>query len=165
MVMEILKETRIFQGLTEADAITLFDAGRVSALMAGTQLVRAGEPPDGFYVVVSGRFHVLSPAHGAAIGDIGVGETIGEMGLVTLAPRNADVVAVEPATVWHLSGRGFEALLAVGDPLASAILLGVSQDLCRRFREAILDGAAMVPKIARYAEGVELLESLGWGLD
>lgn len=164
MASEILRGTRIFKGLSDADATTLFDAGTVRTLMSGTTLLRAGDKADGFYIVVSGRFHVLSAEHGAAIGEIGQGESIGEMGLVTLDPRSADVVAVEEATVWHLAGKGFEALLEFGDPLASAILLGISKDTCRRFREAILDGAAMVPKVARYPEGVELLEELGWAV-
>jgi len=162
--MEELTKTRIFQGLSAMDSATLADAGVERSLMAGTALVHAGEPADGFYVVLAGRFHVLSAEHGAAIGEIGPGETVGEMGLVTATPRSADVVAVESSTIWHLPGRGFEALLASGDPLASAILLGISKDLCRRFRESILDGAAMVPKIARYPDGVELLESLGWSV-
>lgn len=165
MALEVIRRTRVFQGLSETDATTLYDAGQERSLMPGTELLRSGERADGFYVVISGRFHVLSPEHGAAIGEIGAGESIGEMGLVTLAVRGADVVAVEPSTVWHLPGRGFEALLESGDPLAAAILLGISKDVCRRFREAILDGAAMVPKLARYPEGLDLLERLGWVIE
>lgn len=161
-VLAILRRSRVFAGMSDPDAMTLFDAGSLHSLRPGTALVSSGEQPDGFYVVISGRFHVLSPEHGAAIADIGPCEPIGEMGLVTLEPRGADVVAVEESEVWHLPGRGFELLLRRGDPLAVSILLGVSKDLCRRFREAILDGSAMVPGLMRFDEGREMIESQGW---
>lgn len=160
--LPILRRSRVFAGLSDPDAMTLFDAGRLANIRSGANLITAGQPPDGFWVVVRGRFHVLSPEHGAAIAEIGPGEPVGEMGLVTLEPRGADVVAVEASVAWHLPGRGFELLLQQGDPLAVSILLGVSKDLCRRFRESILDGAAMVPGLMRYPEGRALIESQGW---
>ncbi len=161
-VLAIPKKSRVFSGMSDADASVLYGAGSVREIRSGSALLTTGDAPDGFYVVLSGRFHVLSAEHGSAIADIGPHEPVGEMGLVTLEPRGADVVAVETSQVWHLPGRGFELLLQRGDPLAVSILLGVSKDLCRRFREAILDGAAMVPGLMRSPEGRALVESQGW---
>src|SRR6184192_4129186 len=62
----------------------------IRRLLKGAVLCRQGTPSDAMYVVVSGRLRVvLEKANGEqrALSEIGRGETVGEMGMLTGEPR------------------------------------------------------------------------------
>ena len=56
-----------------------------------------------------------------------------------------------------------EALLQSGDPMATGILLGIARDMGRRFRDAVLDAAKLVPRVSATPGGPELIDQLQWG--
>jgi NTE family protein len=150
------------QALDPLDAETVLDAGTLRPVTRGSHLMEAGDAADGMYVVLQGRFAVLSPKGELAIAEIGPGEPVGEFGLVSATTRSATVVALEDSVVWQMEGAGFEALLSNGDRIATALLRGISSELCARFRGSVRDGAAMVPGLCAIPQGAELLETLGW---
>lgn len=87
-------------------------------LLAGETLMTQGEASDAAYIVVNGRLrvtmhHVTRP--GAAgehfIREVGAGEVIGEIGLLTHAPRSATIKAIRATTVVRLSAAVCEALV------------------------------------------------------
>lgn len=66
-------------------------------LVSGTILLRQGDISNDVYFVLSGRLHAFSETESGArkiLGEIGRGETIGELALFTGEPRSATVVAV-----------------------------------------------------------------------
>lgn len=65
-------------------------------LEAGQILFREGDAADAMYVVVSGRLRATRDENGTArtIGDIGRGETVGEMALLTGDTRSATITAL-----------------------------------------------------------------------
>lgn len=66
-------------------------------LVSGTILLRQGDTSNDVYFVLSGRLHAFSETESGArkiLGEIGRGETIGELALFTGEPRSATVVAV-----------------------------------------------------------------------
>lgn len=66
-------------------------------LVSGAILLRQGDVSHDVYFVLSGRLHALSETESGArkiLGEIGRGETIGELALFTGEPRSATVVAV-----------------------------------------------------------------------
>ncbi|EAQ36117.1 Patatin [Nitrobacter sp. Nb-311A] len=66
-------------------------------LVSGAVLLRQGEAGDDVYFVLSGRLHAFSETESGArkiLGEIGRGETIGELALFTGEPRSATIVAV-----------------------------------------------------------------------
>ncbi len=93
-------------------------AGRVRlrALGAGQSAFRQGDQPDAFYVVRKGVLEVVEedPESGIErrIRDLGRGESFGELGLVTTAPRAATVRAVGAAEVFEVDKGTFDHLLA-----------------------------------------------------
>jgi len=94
------------------------------ALPAGASLVRAGEPGDAMYLVVSGRLRAYVPVpQGPArlVREMGRGAIVGEIGLFTAEPRTADVVAVRESLLVRLDRERFEALVALS-PQASMVL-------------------------------------------
>lgn len=84
-------------------------------LTGGETLMHEGDPADGVYFVISGRlraFVTSEEGERRAIGEIGRGETVGEMGILTGEPRTATVVAVRDTVLAHASRAAFDRLLA-----------------------------------------------------
>ena len=82
-------------------------------LPAGGCLFRQGDPGDAAYVVVSGRLRILV-ADGddvRRLGDVGWGESVGELALLTGAPRSATVIAARDTVLARIATADFETLL------------------------------------------------------
>jgi predicted acylesterase/phospholipase RssA/CRP-like cAMP-binding protein len=84
-------------------------------LRAGELLLSQGEPGDCVYLVVHGRLRatVEDPRRGRdrVIGEVGHGETVGEMALLTGAPRSASIRAVRETTLIRISREAFDRLV------------------------------------------------------
>src|SRR5881392_110015 len=75
-------------------------------LVGGETLMHEGDAGDAMYVVVSGRLGVVvgTAAQGEqSIAEIGRGETVGEMALLTGAPRSATVRGLRDSMLLRLS--------------------------------------------------------------
>ncbi len=69
------------------------------SVSAGTTIIRQGEPGEACYLVRSGQVEVLAQQDGTAersLATLGPGTLFGEAALLTEAPRNATVRALEP---------------------------------------------------------------------
>ena len=100
----------MFAGL-DADARAAIEAeAQWVQLQGGDTLFREGEAGDALYVLIKGRLRVLvaGPTGDALVAEIGRGETVGEMALLTGAPRSATVVAVRDSQLVRLSQAAFE---------------------------------------------------------
>lgn len=83
-------------------------------LSAGETLCQQGDPSHCLYIVVSGRLRLRVTEGNDTerdIGEVVAGETVGEFGLLTHAPRSATVYAIRETNVVELSPEGFELLL------------------------------------------------------
>jgi CRP/FNR family transcriptional regulator, cyclic AMP receptor protein len=146
-----LLDHAFFCGLTPTEAKALFSAGKVQPLAAGRILFEEGDPEDGLFFVLSGVLEVHTKSAHKTIGPLAyitAGEVLGEMGLLNRKARTATIVAETDTLLWHLSKVVFEGLLERGDPLASGLLKGISEDLCRRFRAVVYEGAALMGELA-----------------
>lgn len=84
------------------------------SLKSGETLFAAGDPGDALYVVVFGRLRALlgkGPRGDQILGEIGRGEAVGEMALLTGEPRSATVCAIRDTQLMKLSKAGFERLV------------------------------------------------------
>lgn len=163
--LELLLGSRIFASLSSSDAQALLGAGDLVTVPANKVLFLKGDHADGFYLVLQGYFGVTlvgEKGNEVPLAGVGPGETLGEMGIVTVAPRSATVTAVMESVAWHLSAEVFEGLVARGDPMGTAILRSMGRDLCRRFRAAVSEGANLVAQLARGDEHQVYGDSLGW---
>jgi predicted acylesterase/phospholipase RssA/CRP-like cAMP-binding protein len=101
-------------------------------LQEGDTLFVQGEPGDAFYILVSGglRVKVCSNARtGTFVKDLGVGECVGEMSLLTGQPRSATVTALEDSELLCLTKLDFDSL--VED--IPGLLNGLADQLLPRF--------------------------------
>ncbi len=109
----VLGELPLFQGLEHAFLREIAAAAQWLALPGGATLFSAGDPPDALYVVLSGCLGVFSPAerhNRGFLGRVTAGDTVGEMGLISGRPRNADVVALRDTELARLSNEEFNRL-------------------------------------------------------
>ncbi|MGI9506208.1 MAG: patatin-like phospholipase family protein [Geminicoccaceae bacterium] len=86
------------------------------ALRAGGQLFAEGDESDALYIVVSGRLEIRV-AGGAgkpfrSVAQIGAGEVVGELGVLTGDRRSAGVFAVRDTELIMLGRPAFQTLLA-----------------------------------------------------
>lgn len=80
---------------------------------AGTAIIEEGAPGDSLVILISG--HVSVAKKGIEVGKLTSGAVIGEMALITRAPRSATVTATEPVEYFEL-GRAEVATLTKNEP-------------------------------------------------
>jgi SulP family sulfate permease len=110
---------------TEQDATGLMHRCQRIEVDAGQTIVRAGEAADSMHFILDGRVGIMIPAdegRTTRVRSLGRYTTIGEMGLVSQAPRNATIQAEVASILYVLSADQFEAIKA-DDPALSQKLL------------------------------------------
>jgi lysophospholipid hydrolase len=103
------------------------------ALEAGQVLLRKGDVGDSLYVVVTGRVRMLAsgPEADRAVRDLGPGELLGEMALLTGEPRAATIVAVRDTELYRLSARSVELYLFSDASIMRRITTTLARRLAR----------------------------------
>jgi CRP-like cAMP-binding protein len=96
-----LKAIPIFADLSEAEAKRLAAFATETSVAEGQILMKEGDYSTELIAIAEGTADVIKG--GAKIAAVGPGELIGEMGLLSRAPRSADVVATSPMMVVRLT--------------------------------------------------------------
>ena len=110
---------------TERDAGQLIRRCQRIEVDAGDTIVSAGEAADSMHFILDGRVGIMIQAEGGRttrVRSLGRYTTIGEMGLVSHAPRSATIQAEVASILYVLSAEQFEAIKAE-DPALSQKLL------------------------------------------
>jgi len=92
-------------------------------VLAGEWLIREGDDADDLFVVLRGRLRAVADADGDArtLRVLGPGAAIGELGLLTGAPRSASVQAVRDSTLLQLGRDRFIELMELDGRFAAAV--------------------------------------------
>ena len=107
------------------------------AVPADTVVVRQGASGDRFYVIAAGRVRVNVSGHD--MGELGPGDSFGEIALISEVPRTATVMATEPTELLAIQREPFlEAL--TGQPRSRVIAGDVVQERLAADRAAAGDG-------------------------
>ena len=137
--MVFLRRVALFQDLAPDDLKHVADVSTEHAFSDGAVVAEAGDPGDELHVVVSGQIGVLVDRPGASEVEVarrGPGEYVGEMAIISRAPRMASLTARGDTRTLTIDRRRFERIIRER-PEAS---LAVMRVLCDRLRE--LDSAA-----------------------
>jgi signal transduction histidine kinase len=122
--LQDLRKSPLFEGLSDQELQHLMDNAKPVSLRAGETLMKQGEPGDTAYVVLTGGFEIRKQS-GPSVIKIDVrnpGEIIGEMALLSNAPRSATVVAVVDSETLCISQEAFEDLLSTSPSATMAVL-------------------------------------------
>jgi SulP family sulfate permease len=109
----------------EKEAVELMQRCQRLEVGTGETVVSAGDAADTMHFILDGRVGVMIPtAEGelTRVRSLGRYTTIGEMGLVTRAPRNATIQAEVASVLYVLSIQQFEAIKAENPELSQKLL-------------------------------------------
>ena len=111
---------------TEEDAAELIHRCERLEVAAGEIIVSAGAPADSMHFILDGRVGIMIPAGEGGgttrVRSLGRYTTIGEMGLVSHAPRSATIQAEVASILYVLSAQQFEALKLENPMLGQKLL-------------------------------------------
>jgi predicted Ser/Thr protein kinase len=140
---------------------------------AGESLLRQGDPGDSMLVLVDGGVTVRlkRSTDEVTLADVGPGAVLGEMALVTGAPRNADAVATRGGHALVLDASAFQSLSEEIPGLVSLLTEVVADRLGRAAQDGLGDkvlsgyrveravgrgGMAVVYEATRLADGARV---------
>ncbi len=127
---------QLFGALDAAELAALERHVTWCTLRRGEVLFRRGDRGDAWYVVTSGRLAVVEPARdGQAerlLSEVGRGEGIGEMALLTDQPRSATVYALRDAELARFPVELLTELVSTRPQLSQAMLRGLALRVMQR---------------------------------
>ncbi len=109
-IMKVLASTDLFRGLDETALRALAEEVEWVFLPGGERLIRQGDPGDALYVALDGRLRVMirqEDGQDTTVGEIGRGECVGEMAILTEETRSASVYAIRDSNLVKLSTEAF----------------------------------------------------------
>lgn len=104
-----LAHVHLLQSLPPEDIAPLVHAARVVRLRPGQELFREGEAGSSLYLIDEGELEVIRG--GVRVAILTPGESVGEMAVVTGAPRTATIRALEPTRLFYIPKPAFDDLV------------------------------------------------------
>jgi CRP-like cAMP-binding protein len=141
--LDAARQLHAFTGpLDEETIAALASTLQHVTLPAGGELFRQGEPGDAVFFVASGRLAALvtrDDGQQVRIGEVGAGESVGEMALLSGQPRMASVQALEDSRLLRLSKAGYDTLVARAPHTLAVFARVMAERLARsaRARQAL----------------------------
>jgi len=116
----------LFAGVSPAALEVALQRLKSVPVVAGTVVIREGDPADRFYIIASGRFAVDQLDSGTQLPRrlrvMGPDDVFGELGLMRNAPRSASVTAASDGQLLALDGPDFLELLNAGPEVSGRML-------------------------------------------
>ena len=127
---DLLGVTDAFGSLDDDARMRLVGQAERVCVPGGTAIMRQGEPGDAMWLVVNGRLgvSVAAPGGEVRIGEVGRGQLVGELALLSDRPRNATVRALRDSELLRFSAAAFRQLVSAHPE----VLLKLSATLIER---------------------------------
>ena len=133
-----LRETNLFSGLSVGEAAVLGTFMERVESENGEVIIHQGDTSDCLFLIESGKVEVQTFSRAGdkiSLATLGAGDFVGEIALLTGAPRTADVVVVEPAALLKLTKDAYARYLghaAEVEQRMTQAALGRSLDTARK---------------------------------
>ena len=124
-LVEHLQAIPLFSGTTRKQRTALARLGKVVNWKAGTVGVKEGSKGVAFFLIVDGTVEVRRD--GRPLVRLRSGDFFGEAGLLTGAPRNADVVAIEDTTLFAIARPGFAGAVKSDPDIALRLMAAMAE--------------------------------------
>ena len=108
-LLEKLSRVHLLQTLPPEEIVPLVRAAEQVFLQPGEELFREGDAGSSLYVVSHGSLEVVRG--GVRVAVVQAGDTVGEMAVVTGAPRSASITALEPTHLFRIPKHAFDDLV------------------------------------------------------
>ena len=122
-----LRSIPIFSELSKKELRTVSRLMTEVQVREGRSLTRQGEVGREFMIIMDGTAVVRRG--GRKVAELGPGDFLGELAVLSGAPRTADVVATSDMTIETLNRREFMSLLDESAAIAKKILIGAVKRL------------------------------------
>lgn len=133
----LLRDTRLFETLTERDLADLVHFMHERRFASGEILCTRGEHGNTMIVVVQGALSAVVPGSDNTpreIAHLGEGGVLGEMFCIDPAPRPATVVASEETTILELGRDDLVRMRQQAPRAAAALVSAVFHNVLKRLR-------------------------------
>ncbi len=127
--IELLKSVPLFAGCSKSELRRLSAITDEIDLREGTVLTREGRTAHEFFVLIEGNVRVTKGTR--KVTDLGPGDWLGEIALLTKAPRTATVTATSPLRTLVITDRDFRQLVGDVPSIAMKVLTCVAERLSR----------------------------------
>ncbi|HEU5302678.1 MAG TPA: cyclic nucleotide-binding and patatin-like phospholipase domain-containing protein [Acidimicrobiia bacterium] len=137
-IERLIEEGSIFRGLDPSARGLLAKQFEPQAIPGGAVLMRQGDPADALFLVSVGRFRVSierDDGTETVVAELGRGDIVGELALITDDPRSATVTAVRDSQVLRLDTTAFTQLVSTNPAIQREFTTEVIRRLVRSFRE------------------------------
>jgi CRP/FNR family cyclic AMP-dependent transcriptional regulator len=130
--VEILKNVALFSGCSKSELRELAKIADELDVREGKALTREGAPGREFFVLIEGTAKVTRK--GRKIADLGAGDWLGEIALITSGPRTATVTTTSPVDLLVITDRSFRSVVETMPSIALKVLSSVGERLARDAR-------------------------------
>jgi len=125
--IELLRGVPLFASCSKAELGRIGSLADELDLAEGATLIREGERGREFLVIVGGTVRVTR--RGRKLRDLGPGDFIGEIALVSDVPRTATVTATSPVRLLVITDRAFRGLIEGMPSIATKVLQSLGERL------------------------------------
>jgi CRP-like cAMP-binding protein len=126
---DLLKAVPLFAECSKGELRRLAAIADEVDLREGTVLTREGRTAHEFFVLIDGTVRVAKGSRKLA--DLGPGDWLGEIALLTKSPRTATATATSPVRALVIVDRDFRRVLAEIPSIATKMLSRVAERLQR----------------------------------
>ncbi len=125
--IELIRSVPLFSHCTKRELSAIAAQADELSVPAGRELTRQGEPGREFMVIVEGNAEVKK--NGRRINYLGAGDFLGEIALLSGAPRTATVKTTSDAHLLVLTDRAFRQLTYQMPSIHSSLVKALSERL------------------------------------
>lgn len=122
-----LARSPLFDGLSQSELALLGTITDEIDFAEGRTLIREGEIPHEFFVIIEGEADVSKG--GNHLRTVGPGEFIGDVSLVAQTTRTATVTTTTPMRVFVMTEQAFRSLIATNREVESKVLRSIAKHL------------------------------------
>lgn len=127
--VDLLTTVPLFAGCSKGELRKLAGIADELDVREGTVLTREGRTGHEFFVLIEGTVQVTR--NGRKLAELGPGDWLGEIALLTKAPRTATATATSPVAVLVIVDREFRRVVNEIPSIAIKILGSVAERLAR----------------------------------
>ena len=144
-LLDILRESKIFKGLSDDYLQTISSHGNMLQIKGNDIIIEEGQIGHPLFVIIAGKVEVFLPKTRKRgmqerptkirLNRLAKGDCIGEYSLIDNEPASASVAAVEPCKIFKISRSEFEKMIISSDHLAQIIYKNMLKVLIKRSRQ------------------------------